>query len=127
MKKNLWIFFMCVMSLVFQLSAHQTNTESSAIEETSSVNPEQKTQLQEPSFLVSLQDLDFSEEGILLHADGHSYAVQSLKKHGNQWVVKVANEPRCSWGHPLCVGKYGCGQCHTRICPLFQKRTSYCQ
>ncbi len=124
MKKKLWIFFVCVMGLVFQLSAHQVNTESSTTEVTSSVNSQEEAQL---SLLVSLKDLDFSEEGISIHAGGRSYAVHSLKKQGNQWIAKVANEPKCAWGHPLCVGEHGCGQCHTRICPLYQPRTSYCR
>ena len=115
------------MGLVFQLSAHQVNTESSITEVTSSVNSQEEPQLQGLSFLVSLEDLDFSEEGISIHAGGRSHAVHSLKKQGNQWIAKVANEQRCAWGHPLCVGEHGCGQCHTRICPLFQQRTSYCR
>ncbi|MGC1879351.1 MAG: hypothetical protein WA347_03605 [Rhabdochlamydiaceae bacterium] len=115
------------MSLVFQLSAQQVNTESSTTEVTSSVNSQEEPHLEGLSLFVSLQDLDFSEEGISIHVGGHSYAVHSLKKQENQWIAEVANEPKCAWGHPLCVGEHGCGQCHTRICPLYQQRTSYCR
>lgn len=115
------------MGLVFQLSAHQVNAESSTTEVISSENSQQEPQLEELDFLVSLQDLDFNEESISIHTGECSYAVHSLKKQGNQWIIKVAKEPKCAWGHPLCVGEHGCGQCHTRICPLFQKRTSYCR
>ena len=79
MKKKLWMFFVCVVSLVFQLNAHQVNAESSTTEATSSVNSQEETQLQELSFLVSLQDLDCNEENISIHVGEHSYTVHSLK------------------------------------------------
>jgi hypothetical protein len=130
MKKKLWMFFVCVMSLVFQVNAHEANAESSTTEVMSSLNSLEDPQVEELSFLVSLKDLDCSEENISIHVGGHSYAVRSLKKQGNQWIAKVSNDKkfRCPWGHPLCSNEnYGCGQCHIRICPVYQPRTSHCQ
>lgn len=76
---------------------------------------------------VALEDLYFDQENISVNVDGLVYTVHSLKKQGNQWIANAANEPKCAWGHPLCVGEHGCGQCHTKICPLYQPRTSYCR
>jgi len=129
MKRKLW-FFVCVMSLAFQVNAHEVNAESSTTEVMSSVNSQDVPRLEELSFLVSLQDLDCNEENISIHVNGHSYAVRSLKKRGNQWIAKVNNDKklRCPWGHPLCSNDiWGCQQCHTRVCPLYQPRTSHCQ
>ena len=94
--------------------------------EMNTAESQEESHLQELTVVVSLQDLDIDEEKISVKVGERSYAVHSLTQHGNQWIAKVGNGLTCAWGHPLCPRKAGCGQCHTKICPLYQKRTPRC-
>ncbi len=120
---KMWIIFAC-LGLVFQLSAREVITESNAHEMVLSAESQEEPQLQELSFLVSLQDLDLKQEGIWVNVGGRSYAVHSLKQSGNRWIAKVANGARCPWGHSLCGY---CKLCHKKICPDYQPRTAQCK
>lgn len=79
------------------------------------------------TFVVQPQDLYIDENNILMNVNGNLYPVYSLTKSGDNWLGEVSFGERCAWGHPLCTGKNGCNQCHTKICPLYQPRTSGCK
>lgn len=72
---------------------------------------------QEPTFLVSAEDLYFYGSDILVNLNGHAYPVHSLEKKGDQWAATVLGEINyCPQGHPLCRN---CGLCHKEKCRYY--------
>jgi|GEM_PF-4608563 hypothetical protein len=66
------------------------------------------------SLAISIEDLDFEGENIILNVDGEFFPIASLKKVRGQWIAQYENR-YCLSGHPLCK----CGNCHITGCRYY--------
>lgn len=94
-------FLICLMLGAFQLNGNAT----------AEVNITQ--------IMVSLAELVFDQDAILVNINGSWCPVNSLVREENQWMAEVdfgRNAGYCQSGHDLCTR---CGLCHLKGCRYY--------
>ena len=97
-----------LLLVVFSLSLKAQETEwSESLSDSEIYSPKK-------SLAVSIGDLNFEGEDIILNVDGEFFPISSLKKVQGQWIAQYDNR-YCLSGHPLCK----CGNCHVTGCRYY--------